>query len=109
MSDSSTIWVAIVAIAVGSLATRALFLLPRFAWEPSPRVSEALRMIPPAAFAALAVPALLRPSGTLDLLSPGVVAGLLAAAVAWRTRSIAATLGVGLVAVLVLEQLFPSA
>lgn len=106
MTGSATIWVMIAAVSVGSLATRALFLLPRISWEPSPLVAEALRLIPPAAFAALAVPALLRPSGTLHLVSPGMIAALLALVVAWRTRSIAATLGVGLVSVLVLEQLF---
>lgn len=106
MSTSLTVWVVIVAVSVGSLVTRAAFLLPRLTWQPSPPVAEALRLIPPAAFAALAVPALLRPEGTLDLLSPGLLAGLLAALVAWRTHSIAATVGVGLVSVLLLEQLF---
>lgn len=106
MSTSTTVWVVIAVVAVGSLVIRGVFLVPRRSWEPSPRVAEALRLIPPAAFAALVVPALLRPEGTLDLLSPGLLAGLLAAVVAWRTHSIAATIGAGLVSAVLLEHLF---
>lgn len=106
MSDIPAMWILILVVALGAFVTRAVFLLPRRAWEPSPFAAEALRLIPAAAFAALAVPALLRPAGRLDLLSPGLIAGVLAAVVAWRTRSLAATIGVGLVTVLVLEQLF---
>lgn len=106
MSDALTTWTLILTVAVGAFVTRAVFLLPRRTWEPSPFAAEALRLIPAAAFAALAVPALVRPSGAFELLNPGLIAGVLAAVVAWRTRSIAATIGVGLVAVVVLEQLF---
>ncbi|HVM12971.1 MAG TPA: AzlD domain-containing protein [Egibacteraceae bacterium] len=96
----------IVSVSVAALVTRGLFLVPRTTWDPPPLVAEMLRLLPPAAFAGLAVPALLRPAGSLDLVSPGMIAAVLALVVAWRTRSIAATLGVGLVSVLALEQLF---
>ena len=59
----------------------------------------------PAALAALVVPAFLRPEHELDLWQPELAAGLLAAAVCWKTKSIAATLGVGMVAVFALNQL----
>jgi branched-subunit amino acid transport protein len=76
---------------------RASFLLAadRLARVP-PSVERILRQIPPAALASLVVPALLRPHGELDLFSPRLVAGLVAAVVAWRTRNVAATLAVGM-------------
>jgi branched-subunit amino acid transport protein len=93
----SRVWVTILLAGAGTYAMRASFLLAadRLARVP-PGVERLLRQIPPAALASLVVPALLRPHGDLDLLSPRLVAGLVAAAVAWRTRNVAATLAVGM-------------
>jgi branched-subunit amino acid transport protein len=104
----SRVWVAIVLAGAGTYAMRASFLLAadRLARVP-PGVERLLRQIPPAALASLVVPALLRPHGDLDLLSPRLVAGLVAAAVAWRTRNVAATLAVGM-GLLVLFDVFIS-
>ena len=104
MIPQSTMWIVIGVVAVGTFAIRAVFLLARRSAEPPPAVVDALRMIPPAAFAALVVPALLRPDGPVELLTPGLLAGVLAALVAWRTRNIAATIAVGLLSVVLLEQ-----
>ena len=104
MLDSSTVWVVIAAAAVTAFLLRAAFLLPRWTFEPSPVVVTALRMIPPAAFAALVAPRLLRPEGSLDLLSAPLIAGVLAALVAWRTGSVALTITVGMGAVFALGQ-----
>lgn len=105
MIRQSTMWAVIVIVAVGTFLVRALFLVPRRVTEPpSPAVVDGLRMIPPAAFAALVIPALLRPDGPVDLLTPGLLAGVLAALTAWRTRNIAATIAIGLVSVVVLER-----
>lgn len=52
-------------------------------------------MIPAAVLAALVAPAVLRPDGPLLLWHPRPLAGLLAALVAWRTRSVVVTLLVG--------------
>ncbi len=68
-----------------------------------PVVREALRMIPPAALAALVVPAVLRTDGVLDPVSPRALAGLVAAVVAFRTKNVLATIGVGLVAIVLLD------
>ena len=64
-----------------------------------------LRQIPPAALASIVAPALLRPEGHFDLTSPELAAGLVAALVAWRTRSTALTLVVGMVLLFVLRLL----
>ena len=90
-------------VGAGTVALRASVLV--FAerlGEVPPRVREVLRMIPPAALAALVAPAVMRPGGAFELVSPESVAGLLALLVAWRTRSLLATILVGLVAVVLL-------
>jgi branched-subunit amino acid transport protein len=104
----SRVWVAIVLAGAGTYAMRASFLLAadRLARVP-PGVERLLRQIPPAALASLVVPALLRPHGELDLFSPRLLAGVLAALVAWRTRNVAITLVVGM-GVLVLLDTFLS-
>jgi branched-subunit amino acid transport protein len=92
-------WAAIMLASVGTFAMRASFLVAadRLAEVP-PRVGRLLRQIPPAALASLVVPALLRPEGQLGLLHPELPAGALAGLVAWRTRNVALTLAVGLLA-----------
>jgi branched-subunit amino acid transport protein len=102
----STTWATILLAGVGTYLMRASFLLAAHKLADVPEsVRRVLRQIPPAALAALVVPAFLRPDGELDPWQPELGAGLLAALVCWRTRSIAATLGVGMAAVFALNQL----
>lgn len=102
----SRVWVAIVLSGAGTYAMRASFLAfaHRLATVP-PGAQRILRQIPPAALASIVVPALLRPEGELGLWQPRLAAGVLATLVAWRTRSVALTLVVGMAAVVVLEAL----
>ena len=101
---TSRIWTAIVLAGIGTYAMRASFLVfaHRLADVP-PSVQRLLRQIPPAALAAIVVPALLRPEGQLDLWQPRFLAGVIAALVAWKTRNIALTLGVGIGLVMLIE------
>ncbi|MGQ0632385.1 MAG: AzlD domain-containing protein [Sporichthyaceae bacterium] len=99
-------WTAIVLAGVGTFAMRASFLA--FAHrlvDVPPWAARILRQIPPAALAALVVPALVRPGDGIDLTQPRLVAGLIAAAIAWRTKNIALTLVVGIGALTLLEAL----
>lgn len=100
------VWVAIVLAGAGTYAMRASFLAfaHRLAQVP-PALDRVLRQIPPAALAAIILPALVRPEGAFDLLQPRLVAGLLAALVAWRTRNVGLTLAVGMAAVVAIETL----
>jgi branched-subunit amino acid transport protein len=102
----SSTWIAIGLAGIGTFLMRASFLLAarRLANVPE-GVQRVLRQIPPAALAALVLPALLRPDGDLDLWQPELAAGLLAALVGWRTRNIAATLAVGMGVLFVLREL----
>lgn len=99
-------WLAVLGSGVGTFVMRASFLAfaGRMADVP-PSVQRLLRQIPPAALAAIVVPAFFRPEGHLDLWAPELLAGALASIVAWRTRNIALTLGVGIGIVMLLNAL----
>lgn len=97
-------WWTILIAGVGTYAIRASFLAVAHRMVDMPSwAHRVLRQIPPAALAALVLPAFLRPEGHVDVLSPEMGAGLVAALVAWRTRNAAATLVVGMVVFVVLR------
>ncbi len=79
-------------------ATRLSFIAFVEAERLPPGMRRALRYVPPAVLAALALPDLVFADGSL-LLSPAnprLLAGLLAAIVAWRTRNLWLTIGAGM-------------
>lgn len=98
------VWLALVLSGAGTYAMRASFLAfaHRLTQVP-PMAARLLRQIPPAALAAIVVPALVRPEGHLDLAQPRLAAGVVAAVVAWRTRSVALTLVVGMAVLVALQ------
>lgn len=102
----TTTWVVIVVAGLGTYLFRLSFLAvaDRVADLPD-HVRDALRMVPAATLAALVAPALLRPEGPWLLLGPRAVAGLVAALVAWWSKSVLATIVVGLFAVIALQPL----
>lgn len=70
-------------------------------------VIRALRFVPPAVLSAIILPEMLVRDGALDL-RPGnvrLVAGVVAAVVAWRTRSVVLTIAVGMVVLWVMQAL----
>ena len=100
----SSTWLAILLAAGGTVAMRASFLVVAHRLVDVPRsVQRVLRQIPPAALAAIVVPALLRPRDQVDLWQPELAAGLVAALIMWRTRSSALTLVVGMALLVVLR------
>jgi branched-subunit amino acid transport protein len=102
----SRIWAAILLSGAGTYAMRASFLAfaHRMAVVP-PALTRILRQIPPAALAAIVAPALLRPDGHLDLLQPTLLAGLVAAGVAWKTRNMGLTVVMGIALLAALQHL----
>lgn len=67
----------------------------------SPGLERALRYIPPAVLAAIIAPALLLPDGetiALRLDNSALVAGIVAALIAWRTRNLMLTIVGGMAA-----------
>jgi len=63
-----------------------------------PAVRRALRFVPPAVLTALAAPAIIRPEGVVNLSVTNIqlIAGSVAALVAWKTRSALFTIAVGM-------------
>lgn len=71
------------------------------------RVFRALRYVPPAVLAAIIVPAVLMPSGTVEF-SPTnayLVAGIASALIAWRTKNLLLTIVLGMAIFLLLRVL----
>jgi branched-subunit amino acid transport protein len=95
--STTTVWLVFAGMAVVTLGLRASFLLlPENARLP-PLLRRALAYVPPAVLAAIVAPALFAPGevaiGPIDARLP---AGLVAIVVAWRTRSVLATLASGM-------------
>lgn len=96
--SSALVWAAIVTIGVATFAIRGSFiaLFGRLDDIP-PGVERALRFVPAAVLAALVAPSLLATDpGTGTLAMDKLVAGGIAAAVAWRTESVLWTMTAGL-------------
>jgi len=87
-------------IAVGTFLLRLSFIHLYGRMELPPHFERAMKYVPPAALAALVLPAVLYPDGTLHL-SLGnhhLLAAVVAGVVAYETESFFATVGVGMVA-----------
>lgn len=94
-----SLWLIIIAIGVLTYAIRLSFILVLGQMEVPLLVRRAMRLVPPAVLSALIFPDLLAHTGSVDI-SPGntrLIAGLVAILVAWRTKSIFWTVGVGMV------------
>jgi branched-subunit amino acid transport protein len=76
------------------------------------RVFQALRYVPPAVLSAIIVPAVLLPDGDsllLGLENRRLVAALVAALVAWRTKNLLLTIIIGMAVLLLWGIIFPNA
>ena len=95
--------IAWLAVAVGLFAFVALVPHERL----PPLLRRGLTYVAPAVLAAIILPELTRPGGTLDLSSGNhrLIAGTLATLVAWRSKNIWLTILVGMVALWVLSAL----
>jgi branched-subunit amino acid transport protein len=105
MTAAQSHWTIIAGMAAITYVLRAAPMMAA-RWRIDARIEPRLRYLPPALFAALIVPSLLAPAGTLE---GGVRfwAGLLGLAVGWRTRSIPVTIVAGLAAFALLRWLAP--
>lgn len=101
------IWLVMGVAGVGTLALRYSFigLLQRGVDEIPESVRRALRLIPAAVMAALVAPSLTHPQTVFDPFNERMVAGMVAALVAWRTKNVLATISAGIAALWVLQAL----
>lgn len=104
---ATAIWLTIAGVGLGSWLLRLSFIALWQRLRVPPLVDRALEYVPAAVLAALVVPALLRPEGVIDLTVDNLrlLAGVLAAAVAWFSRSVLATLVTGMGALWLLQWL----
>lgn len=73
-------------------------------------MQRGLRFVPPAILAAIALPELIRPEGMVDISTgnPQLIAGFVAALVAWKTKNTWLTILVGMVVLWALTAIFIS-
>jgi branched-subunit amino acid transport protein len=84
-------------LALVTFTERGLFIVLLGRRQIPPFFRRALHYVPAAVLAAIVTPALFRESGVeIGPLDVRLLAGILAAAVAWRTRSVIATFVVGM-------------
>ena len=105
MSDELASWIAIVGIALTSIATRGSFVIFGARLALPPLVEQALRFAPAAVLGAIVAPALLLKGGHADLSAGNhrLIAAVLAGVLMWRTRSMMATIAGGMVALTLLR------
>lgn len=105
--DARLVWVIVAAVAVGTLLLRWSFI-GLMAGRVPITLQRVLRFVPAAVLAALTIPAFLRPEGALDIDvgNHRLVAGSIAALIAWTTRNVLATITVGMAALWILDAIW---
>jgi branched-subunit amino acid transport protein len=93
-------WLLILGLALTSFIPRASFITLFARWPVPALVRRAVRYVPAAVFSAILVPELVLTSGAvhLGLDNPRLLAGVLAGAIAWRTRNTLLTIVAGMLA-----------
>ena len=107
--DGVTLWLVILAAGVGTFAIRLSFIALFGRLDVPEGVERALRFVPAAVLAALVAPQFVLADGSVALspANPRLLAGAVAATVAWHTEDIAATLAAGMGALWLLEFVLP--
>ena len=93
-----TLWLTMLAAGLVTFAIRLSFIGAAGRADAPAWFRRMLRFVPIAALTALVWPDLLIAQGQLSLGEPRLIAGLIAALIAWKTRSVALTIGIGMLA-----------
>lgn len=99
------IWLIIIGMGIITYAIRVTPILLLERMEIRGTLRQALRFVPAAVLSAIIFPELFMPGGELDvsLGNERLLAGLLAAIVAWRTKNILFTIAAGMAALWILQ------
>ena len=91
-------WLIILGMGLVTYAVRLSIIALSGRGDVPPAMRRALRFVPPAVLTALAAPAIIRPEGVVNLSVTNIqlIAGSVAALVAWKTRSALFTIAVGM-------------
>ena len=103
-----SIWLVMIAAGLVTYSTRLSFILLMDRIKAPEWFTKSLRFVPAAVLSAIIVPELFapKPSVELYLLNPELISGVLAIAVAWRTKNVILTIGTGMAALLALKAIF---
>lgn len=101
------LWLIIAGMVLVTYSVRLSVIVLLRGAEMPPSLTRALRFAPTAALSAIVLPELVSPNGAVDLSPDNVrlMAGVIAAVVAWTTRRTLLPIAVGMVALWVLQAL----
>ncbi len=102
-----TLWLVILGMVIVTYSVRLSVIVLLGETTLPPGIHRALRYVPPAALSAIVFPALFMPDGALDLSAGNtrLLAGLVAALIAWRSKSALLAIAAGMVVLWVLNGL----
>ena len=99
------IWLVFIVTGIITYAIRLSFIILFEHKDIPPTLQRWLRYVPPAVFAAIIFPEIFIRDGSV-VISPGnprLVAGLIAALVAWRTKNVLLTILIGMASLLIIQ------
>ncbi len=101
------LWIVIIIAGILTFAIRLSFIVLLHNVTMPLWFQRALRFVPPAVLSAIILPELISYNGTADLSlgNARLIAGVLAALVAWRTKNVLLTIVVGMLGLIVLQAL----
>lgn len=105
-----TIWLIMLALAVGTFLIRISFIMLLSNREVHPLITRALRFVPAAVLSALVVPQILTRANSLRISpsNPQLIAGVVAGVIAWRTKNVLMTILAGMIVLWALQALMPT-
>ena len=101
-------WLIIIAAGIITYAIRLSFIIIFENRDIPSNLQRWLKYVPSAVFSAIIFPEIFVRDGTVDM-SPGnlrLIAGVIAALFAWRTKNVLITILVGMVSLLILQSVF---
>jgi branched-subunit amino acid transport protein len=103
--STPALWLAIFGAGAVTFALRLSFIALLGRMQIPPPLGRALRFVPAAVLTAVVIPLLFYEKGALEvsLGNERLLAGLVAALIAWRTRSVLLTLGGGMATLWILQ------
>ena len=94
----NSFWLTMIILGILTFSIRLSFIVILDRWETPPILQRALRFVPIAVLAAIIVPELVMPGGTLNISFTNLrlLAGIIAMLVAWKTKNIVWTIVAGM-------------
>jgi branched-subunit amino acid transport protein len=101
------IWLILLAAGLLTYLIRLSFIALLGKWSPPAWMGRALRFVPPAVLTAIIFPELLIRDNHVLIVNPRLLAGIVAAGIAWRTKNVILTITVGMAVLLFIQALWP--